>query len=158
MPSERILFHAGAKVRLIKGKGAPIGKGHLLAIFIKQVRVDPRAFRSKDFGPNREGVLELTVATEKTVIPFSGLGPIQAKYLQKVAYLGRNPGGIGFSVGILESDEESRRKLDKASNVAAPIWFFARCQNRLGTDDRTRCPRLRSDCRPFEVPPGGNRR
>ena len=121
MPSERILFHAGAKVRLIKGKGAPIGKGHLLAIFIKQVRVDPRAFRSKDFGPNREGVLELTVATEKTVIPFSGLGPIQAKYLQKVAYLGRNPGGIGFSVGILESDEESRRKLDKASNVAAAL-------------------------------------
>ncbi|NCW28704.1 MAG: hypothetical protein EBV83_10545, partial [Verrucomicrobia bacterium] len=77
MSADRILFHAGAKVRVIKGKGQPIGKGHLLAIFIKQVRVDPRAFRSKDFGPNREGALDLTVATEKTVIPFSGTGPIQ---------------------------------------------------------------------------------
>jgi len=121
MPSDRILFHAGAKVRVIQGKGQPIGKGHLLAIFIKEVRVDPRAFRSKDFGPNREGVVELTVATEKTVIPFSGSGPIQEKYLRKVAYLGRNPGGIGVSVGVVESDEESRRKLDKASNVAAAL-------------------------------------
>jgi hypothetical protein len=77
MTSERLLFHAGAKVRVMKGKGGPIGQGHLLAIFIKKIRVDPRSFRSKDFGPNREGVLELTVATEKTVIPFSGSGPIQ---------------------------------------------------------------------------------
>ena len=121
MPADRILFNAGAKVRLVKGKGTPIGEGHLLAIFIKEIRVDPRAFRSKDFGPNREGVLELTVATEKTIISFSGSGPIQEKYLRKVAYLGRNPGGIGISVGVVESDEESRRKLDKASNVAAAL-------------------------------------
>lgn len=121
MPSDRILFHAGAKVRVIKGKGRPIGKGHLLAIFIRQIRVDPRSFRSKDFGPNREGVLELTIATEKTVIAFSGSGPINKKYLRKVAYLGRNPGGIGVSVGVVESDEDSRRKLDKASNVAAAL-------------------------------------
>ncbi|NBS55132.1 hypothetical protein EBT23_06200, partial [bacterium] len=121
MPADRILFNAGAKVRLVKGKGTPIGEGHLLAIFIKEIRVDPRAFRSKDFGPNREGMLELTVATEKTIIPFSGSGLIQEKYLRKVAYLGRNPGGIGISVGVVESDEESRRKLDKASNVAAAL-------------------------------------
>ena len=121
MSVERILFHAGAKVSLIKGKGQPIGKGHLLAIFIKEIRVDPRAFRSEDFGPNREGVLELTVATEKTVIPFTGSGPIHEKYVRKVAYLGRNPGGIGVSVGVIESDEESRRKLDKAANVAAAL-------------------------------------
>lgn len=121
MSVERILFHAGAKVNLIKGKGQPIGKGHLLAIFIKEIRVDPRAFRSEDFGPNREGVLELTVATEKTVIPFTGSGPIHEKYVRKVAYLGRNPGGIGVSVGVIESDEESRRKLDKAANVAAAL-------------------------------------
>lgn len=61
------------------------------------------------------------MATEKTVIPFSGSGPIQEKYLRKVAYLGRNPGGIGVSVGVVESDEESRRKLDKASNVATAL-------------------------------------
>jgi len=121
MTSERLVFHAGAKVRVVKGQGQPIRKGHLLTIFIKEIRVDPQAFRSTDFGPNREGVLELTVATEKTVIPFSGSGPIQEKYLRKVAYLGRNPGGIGVSVGVVESDEESRRKLDKASNVAAAL-------------------------------------
>jgi hypothetical protein len=121
MSSERILFHAGAKVRVIRGKGKPLPKGNLLAIFIKEIRVDPRAFRSMDFGPNREGVLELTVATEKTVIPFSGSGPINEKYLRKIAYLGRNPGGIGVSVGVVESDEDSRRKLDKASNVAAAL-------------------------------------
>ena len=121
MSSNRILFHAGAKLKVLKGNGQPIGTGHLLAIFIKEIRVDPRAFRSMDFGPNREGALELTVATEKTVIPFSGSGPIQQKYLRKVAYLGRNPGGIGVSVGVIESDEESRRKLDKASNVAAAL-------------------------------------
>lgn len=121
MPSDRILFNAGAKVRVIRGKGKLLSKGNLLAIFIKEVRVDPRAFRSTDFGPNREGALELTVATEKTVIPFSGSGPINEKYLRKIAYLGRNPGGIGVSVGVVESDEESRRKLDKASNVAAAL-------------------------------------
>ena len=82
MSVDRILFHAGAKVRLVKGKGAPLGEGHLLAVYIREIRVDPTAFRSKDFGPNREGVLELTVATEKTVIPFSGSGPIHQKYLQ----------------------------------------------------------------------------
>jgi hypothetical protein len=107
MASDRILFNAGAKVRVIRGKGKPLSKGNLLAIFIKEVRVDPRAFRSTDFGPNREGALELTVATEKTVIPFSGSGPINEKYLRKIAYLGRNPGGIGVSVGVLESDEGS---------------------------------------------------
>lgn len=121
MPSDRILFQAGAKVGVIRGKGTPLPKGNLLAIFIKEIRVDPRAFRSKDFGPNREGVLELTVATEKTVIPFSGSGPISEKYLRKVAYLGRNPGGIGISVGVVESDEDSRLKLDKASHVAAAL-------------------------------------
>ena len=121
MSVDRVLFQAGAKVRLVKGKGTALGEGHLLAIFIKEIRVDPRAFRSMDFGPNREGALELTVATEKTVIPFSGSGPIQQKYLRKVAYLGRNPGGIGVSVGVIESDEESRRKLDKASNVASAL-------------------------------------
>ncbi|NDA26953.1 MAG: hypothetical protein EBZ05_09015, partial [Verrucomicrobia bacterium] len=84
MSSERILFHAGAKLKVLKENGQPIGTGHLLAIFIKEIRVDPRAFRSMDFGPNREGALELTVATEKTVIPFSGSGPIQQKYLRKV--------------------------------------------------------------------------
>ena len=121
MRSDRILFDAGAKVRVIRGKGKPLPKGNLLAIFIKEIRVDPRAFRSKDFGPNREGVLELTVATEKTVIPYSGTGPIDQKYLRKIAYLGRNPGGIGVSVGVVESDEESRQKLDKGANVAAAL-------------------------------------
>ena len=121
MSSDRILFKAGAKVQVIRGKGKPLPKGNLLALFIKEIRVDPRAFRSKDFGPNREGVLELTVATEKTVIPFSGSGPIYEKYLRKIAYLGRNPGGIGISVGVVESDEESRQKLDKASHVAAAL-------------------------------------
>ena len=121
MSSDRILFNAGAKVRVIRGKGKPLPKGNLLAIFIKEVRVDPRSFRSKDFGPNREGTLEFTVATEKTVIPFSGSGPINEKYLRKIAYLGRNPGGIGVSVGVVESDEDSRQKLDKAANVAAAL-------------------------------------
>ncbi|NBQ65098.1 MAG: hypothetical protein EBT95_06120, partial [Verrucomicrobia bacterium] len=121
MPSDRVLFHAGAKVRVIEGNAQAIGKGHLLAIFIKEIRVDPRAFRSKDLGPNREGILELNVATERTVIPFTGEGPIHKKYLRKIAYLGRNPGGLGIAVGVVESDEESRRKLDKASNVAAAL-------------------------------------
>ena len=121
MSSDRILFNAGAKVRVIRGKGNPMPKGNLLAIFIKEIRVDPRSFRSKDFGPNREGVLELTVATERTLLPFSGAGPINRKYLRKIAYLGRNPGGIGVSVGLVESDEDSRRKLDKASHVAAAL-------------------------------------
>lgn len=118
MPQERILFNAGAKVRLVPGTGKPLPHGNLLAIFIKEIRVDPRSFLSKDFGPNREGILELTVATERTVIPFSGAGPIDQKYLRKIAYLGRNPGGIGISVGVVESDEDSRQKLDKAANVA----------------------------------------
>ena len=121
MPNDRILFHAGAKVRLIRGKGKPLPEGNLLAVLINEIRVDPRGFRSKDFGPNREGVLELTVATEKTIIPFSGSGPISEKFLRKIVYLGRNPGGIGISVGVVESDEESRRKLDKASHVAAAL-------------------------------------
>lgn len=55
MTSERLLFHAGAKVRVMKGKGGPIGQGHLLAIFIKEIRVDPRAFRSKDFAQTVKG-------------------------------------------------------------------------------------------------------
>ena len=69
---ERILFTAGAGLRLVHGAGAPIPASHLLAVFLKEVRVDPRAFLSRDLGPNREGVVELTVAGQATVLPFSG--------------------------------------------------------------------------------------
>ena len=109
MALDRILFHAGAALRVVKGKGAPIPQKNLLAITIKEIRVDPRPFLSRDFGPNREGVIELTLSGQSTVIPFSGVGPVNEKYLRRVAYLGRNPGGVGISVGLTESDEESRR-------------------------------------------------
>ncbi|NCW27887.1 MAG: hypothetical protein EBV83_06295 [Verrucomicrobia bacterium] len=121
MPSEQILFHAGAKVEVVAGKGAPIPRENLLAVFIKELRVDPRNFRSQDLGPNREGVVELIVAGEATIIPYSGVGPVHEKYLRRVAYLGRNPGALGISVGVTESDEESRRLLDKASGVAEAL-------------------------------------
>lgn len=117
MSTERVRFQAGAKVRLIRGKGRLIPHGHLLAVFIQEIRVDPQTFRSSDLGPNREGLIELIVAGETTVIPFSGSGPVARKYLKKIAYLGRNPGGIGISVGVTESDEESRQRLDQAANV-----------------------------------------
>ena len=106
MHSERILFHAGAKVEVVTGKGAPIPRENLLAVFIKELRVDPRTFLSKDLGPNREGVVELTVAGQATFIPYSGSGPVHEKYLRRVAYLGRNPGALGISVGVTESDED----------------------------------------------------
>ena len=64
MGLDRILFKAGAKVRVIPGVGAarPIPAKNLLAIFLKEVRVDPRTFVSRDLGSNREGVIELTLA------------------------------------------------------------------------------------------------
>jgi len=46
---------------------------------------------------------------------------VNEKYLRRVAYLGRNPGGLGISVGVIESDEESRRALDKTSGVAEAL-------------------------------------
>ena len=74
MALDRILLQAGAKLRLVKGKGEPIPEKNLLAIFIREVRVDPRTFISRDLGPNREGVIELTVSGQSTTIPFSGVG------------------------------------------------------------------------------------
>ena len=121
MRQERILFDAGAKVEVVGGKGGPIPKENLLAVFIKELRVDPRTFLSKDLGPNREGVVELIIAGQPTIIPYTGVGPIHEKYLRRVAYLGRNPGALGISVGVTESDEESRRMLDKASGVAEAL-------------------------------------
>ncbi|NBY66660.1 MAG: hypothetical protein EBQ51_06295 [Verrucomicrobia bacterium] len=105
----------------MKGKGAPIPAKNLLAITIQEVRVDPRTFISRDLGPNREGVVELTVSGQSSVIPFSGVGPVNQKFLRRIAYLGRNPGGLGISVGVTESDEESRRALDKAAGVAEAL-------------------------------------
>ena len=121
MRQERILFNAGAKVELVAGKGQLIPKTNLLAVFIKELRVDPRTFLSEDLGPNREGVMELTIAGQPTIIPYSGAGPVHEKYLRRVAYLGRNPGALGISVGLTESDEESRRLLDKASGIAEAL-------------------------------------
>lgn len=121
MALDRILFRAGATLRVVKGKGGPIPQKNLLAITIKEVRVDPRTFLSRDFGPNREGIIELTLSGQSTVIPFSGVGPVNEKYLRRVAYLGRNPGGVGISVGLTESDEESRRALDKAAGIAQAL-------------------------------------
>lgn len=121
MSQERILFNAGAKVEVIGGKGDPVPKENLLAVFIKELKVDPRTFLSKDLGPNREGVVELTIAGQPTILPYSGVGPVHEKYLRRVAYLGRNPGALGISVGVTESDEESRRLLDKASGVAEAL-------------------------------------
>lgn len=121
MALDRILFRAGATLRVVKGKSGPIPQKNLLAITIKEIRVDPRTFISRDLGPNREGVIELTLSGQSTVIPFSGAGPVNQKYLRRVAYLGRNPGGVGISVGLTESDEESRRALDKAAGVAAAL-------------------------------------
>ena len=105
----------------MKGEGIPIPQKNLLAIFIREVRVDPRTFISRDLGPNREGVIELTVSGQSTTIPFSGVGSVNQKYLRRVAYLGRNPGSLGLSVGITESDEESRRALDKAAGVTEAL-------------------------------------
>jgi hypothetical protein len=121
MALDRILFRAGATMRVVKGKGGPIPEKNLLAIFIKEVWVDPRTFISRDLGSNREGVVELTLSGQSTVISFSGVGPVNQKYLRRVAYLGRNPGGLGISVGVIESDEESRRALDKAAGVAEAL-------------------------------------
>ena len=121
MRQERILFNAGARVELVAGKGKQIPKENLLAVFIKELRVDPQTFLSKDLGPNREGVVELIIAGQPTLIPFSGSGPVHEKYMRRVAYLGRNPGALGVSVGVTESDEESRRLLDKASGVAEAL-------------------------------------
>jgi len=81
-------------VACCEGKGGPIPEKNLLAIFIKEVRVDPRTFISRDLGPNREGVIELTLSGQSTVIPFSGAGPVNQKYLRRVAYLGRNLGYV----------------------------------------------------------------
>ena len=108
-------------MRVVPGKGAVIPPKNLLAITIKEIRVDPRTFLSRDLGPNREGVIELTLSGQSTVIPFSGSGPVNQKYLRRVAYLGRNPGGLGISVGLTESDEESRRALDKAAGVVEAL-------------------------------------
>ena len=62
MALDRILFRAGATLRVVKGKGVPIPEKNLLAIFIKEIRVDPRTFISRDLGANREGVVELTLS------------------------------------------------------------------------------------------------
>ena len=121
MGLDRIHFNAGAKMQIIPGTGAVIPTKNLLAITIKEIRVDPRTFLSRDLGPNREGVVELTLSGQSTVISFSGVGPVNQKYLRRVAYLGRNPGGLGISVGVIESDEESRRALDKAAGVAEAL-------------------------------------
>ncbi|NCY21602.1 hypothetical protein EBX31_06565 [bacterium] len=121
MRQERILLNAGAKVEVVAGKGVPIPKQNLLAVSIKELRVDPRTFLSKDLGPNREGVVELIIAGQPTIIPYSGTGPVHEKYLRRVAYLGRNPGALGISVGVTETDEESRRLLDKVSGVAEAL-------------------------------------
>jgi len=108
-------------MRIVPGSGSVIPQKNLLAIWIKEIRVDPRTFISRDLGPNREGVVELTLSGQSTVIPFSGAGPVNQKYLRRVAYLGRNPGSVGISVGVTESDEESRRALDKAAGVAEAL-------------------------------------
>lgn len=121
MKQERILFNAGAKVEVLPVKGVPIPKENLLAVFINELRVDPRTFLSTDLGPNREGVVELIISGQPTFIPYSGTGPVHEKYLRRVAYLGRNPGALGISVGVTESDEESRRLLDKASGIAEAL-------------------------------------
>ena len=57
MGLERILFRAGARVRVVSGAGPAIPAKNLLALFLKEVRVDPRTFLSRDLGPNREGVV-----------------------------------------------------------------------------------------------------
>jgi len=121
MGLDRIHFNAGAKMRIVPSTGALIPTKNLLAITIKEVRIDPRTFISRDLGPNREGVVELALSGQSTVIPFSGVGPVNQKYLRRVAYLGRNPGGLGISIGVIESDEESRRALDKAAGVTEAL-------------------------------------
>ena len=65
MAQDRILFNAGAKVEVIAGKGSPIPKENLLALYIQELRVDPRTFLSKDLGPNREGVVEMTISGQE---------------------------------------------------------------------------------------------
>jgi len=129
MALDRILFRAGATLRVVKGKGAPIPEKNLLAIFIKEIRVDPRTFISRDLGPNREGVIELTLSGQSTVIPFSGAGPVNQKYLRRVAYLGRNPGSVGISVGVTESDEES----GSAPRADFPRFRLGGCDPQVST-------------------------
>ena len=103
------------------GAGAPIGESSLVAVTLTSVTVDTTDFVSRDIGGRREGLVQLTVGDQETVLEFRGEGAIEVDCSGRIAFLGANPGFLGFRCRVLELDRKARRILGTAGAVADMI-------------------------------------
>lgn len=84
-------------------------------LYVEKISIDTTQFYSKDLGKNREGVVVLDISGQMTSFPYKGSETIiiSNKFLNKVAYLGTNPGKLGISLSVIESDKAARDALNK---------------------------------------------
>lgn len=95
------------------GNGA-IGNSDAVLVYAESVTIDTTQFYSKDpLSKNREGVVILDISGQMTSFPYKGKGTVVSnKFLNKVVYLGTNPGKLGMSLSVIESDQAARDALN----------------------------------------------
>ncbi len=109
-----ISFDAIIKCTPTGGNGQ-IGNGDAVLVYAESISIDTTQFYSKDsFSKKREGVVILDISGQMTSFPFNGDRTVivSNKYLNKVAYLGTNPGKLGMSLSVIESDQAARDALN----------------------------------------------
>lgn len=98
------------------GGGNDILNDQPVLVYLENLTIDTDKFNSKDFfNKEREGLIILSIAGQTTSFPYRGTGPAVSpdkKFLNKVVYLGGNPGSLGIGISLIESDAEARKVLN----------------------------------------------
>lgn len=104
---------------IVKSSGGMINRKHLTAVSVTSLQVDTRQFKSKDLTGKREGFINLSIAGQSSLFPYSGKGQVDISGADQIAFLGRFPGPLPVSIHVVESDKKARDALLKGSEFAA---------------------------------------
>lgn len=110
-------FDADVRHKL-EGVGREIADDEPVLVYLEKMIIDTKQFCSKDTRKEREGVVTLDVAGQTTSFPYRGEGEAvspNGKFLNKVVYLGGNPGCLGIGISLIESDAKTRNVLNTAA-------------------------------------------
>ncbi len=104
-----------------------IDNRHFVAIFLHSLEVHTRNFLSKDLFKNtREGVVRFDCCGESTAWTFqddtdSSGSPVVSLSGSSLLFLGLHPRRLSLGIQIMESDENVRKSLTKASDIIGMI-------------------------------------
>ncbi len=116
------LFKGTLETELMAAGRGKFADDSLVAVVPVAVQVDTSKFRSRNFlSSQREGFVEISINGNTVILPFKGKGTLDAKYLDKLLYLGMNPGRFNVRIRLVESDQEVRTLFDRIGSLLEKV-------------------------------------